>query len=69
MRPQGNGYDIGAYEYVSGASSNCIHDADKQPCDRRIDTQELLDYINKWKNNQGVTISNVLQVINLWKSG
>ena len=53
---------------TSSDNQQCIHDADKPPCDGKIDTRELTDYINEWKNNQSITITQVLQVVNLWKS-
>ena len=54
---------------TSSDNQQCIHDADKPPCDGKIDTRELTDYINEWKNNQDLTIAQILQVVNLWKSG
>ena len=54
-------------------NQQCIHpQVDKQPCNGKIDTQGLIDYINEWKNSQGVTITQVLpqvlQAVNLLDS-
>jgi len=47
---------------------SCVHDAEIPPCDGCIDFDELLAYIDLWKQNQA-TIGEVMEAIGIWKSG
>jgi len=115
-RPQGLGYDIGAYEYISTTpcvdSDNDGYDDvscggtdcnDSNPninpgvieiCDNGIDEDcngqdlscgtcsaadtsgegvvdmiELIAYIGRWKNNDGVDMIDLIEAIGIWKGG
>jgi len=46
----------------------CVHEADKEPCDGCIDTAELSAYIDLWKAGS-VEMIELMEVIGLWKSG
>ena len=64
LRPQGSGWDIGAYEYVSGAQ--CAP-ADTN-CNGCIDFVEISAYVNRWLNGQ-VSFSDVNNAIIAWLNG
>ncbi len=67
-RPQGSGWDIGAYEYVSGtATSTCTSDADTDG-DSVVSNEELISYISQWESGT-VTIGDLIAVIDEWKNG
>ncbi|MFH1787489.1 MAG: right-handed parallel beta-helix repeat-containing protein [archaeon] len=65
VRPQGNRWDIGAYEFINNI---CIHSSDTN-CDGKVDISELILYISRWKNNDGVLISDLMEAIGIWKNG
>jgi len=44
----------------------CIHRADQPPCNGRIDTDELFDFVELWKQNQA-TLDELMEAIGLWK--
>jgi len=46
--------------------ADCIHDADNNPCDGTVSTEELAAYINKWKIG-AVSIQDVMGAIVEWK--
>ncbi|MFH1787541.1 MAG: choice-of-anchor Q domain-containing protein [archaeon] len=52
--------------YLSGSS--CAHDSDTN-CDGKVEISELIAYISRWKNNEGVMISDLMEAINIWKNG
>ena len=66
-RPQGSGWDIGAYEYTPNGT--CNHPADISPNDCVIDLNELNSYINNWKTNLDISIPEVMDAISKWKAG
>jgi len=45
---------------------NCVHPAEIEPCDGRIDSTELFAFIDLWKQNQA-TIEELMEAIALWK--
>jgi len=47
----------------------CIHTADIAPCDGCIDMVELIAYIGRWKNNDGVEMISLIEAIGIWKGG
>ena len=47
--------------------SDCIHEADLEPCDGVISKDELKDYIIEFLNGD-VGIKNLFEAINIWKS-
>ncbi len=71
LRPQGNGFDIGAYEYLSGElPKECIpnHPADLD-CNGCVDQGgEMNSYLNRWfVGESGVTIEFVGSAIENWQ--
>jgi len=44
----------------------CVHVADIEPCDGKIDSTELINFINLWKNGNANLIG-LMEVIQLWK--
>jgi len=44
----------------------CINDADIEPCDGIIDNDEVLDYLDLWKNAQ-VSINDLINAIEAWQ--
>jgi parallel beta-helix repeat protein len=67
IRPQGNEYDAGAYEYEENSGNNCIHESEIEPCDNDVSSIELFAYVEKWIDGD-VSITDVMQAINLWKN-
>lgn len=65
LRPQGNGFDIGAYEYVS--SQQTYHPADTNQ-NGKIEMTELIAFIGKWKLNQA-NINDVISALDRWFRG
>jgi len=62
--------DNGVDEDCSGADLSCgFHDADNNPQDGCISMIELIDYIGRWKNNDGVDMTLLIEAIGIWKGG
>jgi len=66
-RPNGNGFDIGAFESGYSSQVPLCGSADANT-DGSITNSELLSYINNWKTG-AVNIVNCLDAIGKWKSG
>lgn len=64
LRPQGNGYDIGAYEYPASIQ---YHPADTNH-NSIIEMKELILFIGLWKNSQA-NINDVLTALDRWFRG
>lgn len=65
-RPQGAGYDIGAYEFVSGVQCNV---ADNN-CDNCISLGEISAYVGRWLTGTGqVTLSQASTAVSSWMQG
>jgi len=48
-------------------AEDCVHDAEKQPCDGCVDATELFAYVNEWKSGP-VEITDLMEAIGIWKS-
>ncbi len=67
-RPQGSGWDIGAYEFVSGTA--CVHKSDLSPCDGCVSDAELTAFIARWYvSSTDVTMGELMESIGWWKLG
>ncbi|MEM4710463.1 MAG: choice-of-anchor Q domain-containing protein, partial [Candidatus Woesearchaeota archaeon] len=64
LRPQGSGWDIGAFEFVSGSSCS-LADVDCNGC---ISFVEISVFVNRWLNGQ-VSFSDVNNAIIAWLNG
>ncbi len=62
-----SGWDIGAYEYVSGTPTASCGPADANS-DNTVDSGELIAYISKWKSGT-VSIDGLMAAISEWKNG
>ena len=62
-RPQGLGFDIGAFEYVS----QTFHPADTNQ-NGKIEMRELIAFVGKWKSTQA-TVDDVLTALDRWLGG
>jgi len=61
--------DCSSCEYDCGACPiDCVHSADKEPCDGCVDTNELSAYITMWKSGS-VEMAELMSAIEVWKVG
>jgi len=54
---------------IDYSSQQTYHEADNNPQDGCIDMIELIAYIGRWKNNDGVDMINLIEAIGIWKVG
>jgi hypothetical protein len=65
-RPQGAGYDIGAYEYSTGTTTYHPADTNHDEC---ISLGEISTYVGLWLSGNGVSLSQVSSGVSLWMNG
>jgi hypothetical protein len=70
-RPQGSGFDTGAFEYQGGEPPPaCISPADQEPCDDCIDGEEITAFIDRWyADSTDVFMVELIRALELWKAG
>jgi len=55
--------------YAVTLGQQTYHEADNNPQDGCIDMIELIAYIGRWKNNDGVDMISLIEAIGIWKGG
>ncbi|GIU68902.1 MAG: hypothetical protein KatS3mg002_0138 [Candidatus Woesearchaeota archaeon] len=65
LRPQGSGWDIGAYEYVSGTTNFHSADLNNDGC---IGLSEISAFVARWLNGE-ISLGDVSGAVSLWLNG
>ncbi|GIU68906.1 MAG: hypothetical protein KatS3mg002_0142 [Candidatus Woesearchaeota archaeon] len=65
LRPQGSGWDIGAFEYVSGSTNFHSADLNNDGC---VSLSEISAFVARWLNGE-ISLSVVSGAVSLWLNG
>jgi hypothetical protein len=65
VRPSGAGWDRGAYEF--DGTGSCIYPDENGLCSACVTSQELVRYLDLWRNGS-VSLTNLIKAIAQWKA-